>query len=309
VVSSYVCSTASAGTMSAGTVVSRVTQTITATVATVGTYSIAIAANGVVFVGSGTFTGTGAQAIVLTATGTPTTAPAFPHTFPYALNTTPSCSFNRIVLGINDVLSTTGRIWMDRNLGATQVATSSADHLAYGSLYQWGRGNDGHQLINWTSSTAGTPVNGTTSTLSTTDSPVNNLFITRDILPMDWRSTPNNLLWQGVNGVNNPCPTGYRLPTEAELQAERNNGGTNHWGTGVAQNNAAGAFGSVLKLPLVTFRRNSTGDLFAPVGSDVVYLTSTISLEYSRGLNYNSSSAVWATLGRAIGCSVRCLKH
>ncbi len=39
---------------------------------------------------------------------------------------------------------TTGAIWMDRNLGATQAATSSTDVDAYGDLYQWGR-SDGHQ--------------------------------------------------------------------------------------------------------------------------------------------------------------------
>ena len=41
--------------------------------------------------------------------------------------------------------STTGRVWMDRNLGATQVATSSIDEAGYGDLYQWGRRKDGHQ--------------------------------------------------------------------------------------------------------------------------------------------------------------------
>ena len=40
---------------------------------------------------------------------------------------------------------TTGRVWMDRNLGATQVATSSTDEAGYGDLYQWGRRKDGHQ--------------------------------------------------------------------------------------------------------------------------------------------------------------------
>ena len=46
----------------------------------------------------------------------------------------------------------------------TQQATGSNDRLAYGSLYQWGRSSDGHELITWTSATAGTAVNGTTST-------------------------------------------------------------------------------------------------------------------------------------------------
>jgi hypothetical protein len=33
----------------------------------------------------------------------------------------------------------TGRVWLDRNLGATQVATSSFDSAAYGDYYEFGR--------------------------------------------------------------------------------------------------------------------------------------------------------------------------
>jgi hypothetical protein len=48
-----------------------------------------------------------------------------------------------------DVLNpATGKIWMDRNLGASRAATSSADAEAYGDLYQWGRAADGHQKSN-----------------------------------------------------------------------------------------------------------------------------------------------------------------
>jgi hypothetical protein len=43
------------------------------------------------------------------------------------------------------VVSKTGRIWMDKNLGAKRVATSPSDSLAFGFYYQWGRGSDGHQ--------------------------------------------------------------------------------------------------------------------------------------------------------------------
>ncbi|MDZ7738239.1 MAG: hypothetical protein U5K32_04030 [Bacteroidales bacterium] len=34
---------------------------------------------------------------------------------------------------------------MDRNLGASQVATASDDENGYGDLYQWGRSADGHE--------------------------------------------------------------------------------------------------------------------------------------------------------------------
>jgi hypothetical protein len=45
----------------------------------------------------------------------------------------------------SQVTSSTGQVWMDRNLGASQVATSSTDPASYGDLYQWGRPADGHQ--------------------------------------------------------------------------------------------------------------------------------------------------------------------
>jgi uncharacterized protein (TIGR02145 family) len=115
------------------------------------------------------------------------------------------------------VLAKDGNVWLDRNLGASRVATSSGDYLAYGDLYQWGRYADGHQKITWTSSTVGTGNTGTTSTLSSSDTPPTNKFITTTSSPYDWRSPQNDNLWQGVNGTNNPCPPGFRLPTQTEL--------------------------------------------------------------------------------------------
>ena len=117
-----------------------------------------------------------------------------------------------IPTAVVDVLNpATGKTWMDRNLGASQAATSSTDALAYGDLYQWGRFSDGHQCR----------VSEITSTNSATDTPGHDDFILESVSPFDWRVPQNDNLWQGVGGVNNPCPMGYRLPTEAELNAER----------------------------------------------------------------------------------------
>ena len=127
------------------------------------------------------------------------------------------------------ITSSTGQIWMDRNLGASRAATSSTDFQAYGCLYQWGRGNDGHASIAWVrpleddgwGNSAGTAVNGTTYTLSSSDTPPNALFIAdQTSIPYDWRSPKNDQLWQGVAGINNPCPAGYRVPTRTEFRAE-----------------------------------------------------------------------------------------
>jgi len=81
---------------------------------------------------------------------------------------------------------TTGRVWLDRNLGATQVAESSTDSAAYGDLYQWGRSADGHQLRD----------SGTTATLSNSDTPGHGNFITTSSTPNDWRNPQNDNLWQ-----------------------------------------------------------------------------------------------------------------
>ncbi len=151
------------------------------------------------------------------------------------------------------VLGADGNCWLDRNLGATEVANSSTDYNAYGSLFQWGRLTDGHQLITWTSSTSGTPVNGATTTLSSTDNPGTNEFIEAPNSPYDWRSPQNNNLWQGVNGTNNVCPAGFEVPTQAQ------------WATLVSDagiTNAATAFSSSLKLPLAGYRNGSSAGLY-----------------------------------------------
>ena len=182
----------------------------------------------------------------------------------------------------------TGKTWMDRNLGASRAATSSTDEEAYGDLYQWGRAADGHQKRN----------SPTTTTLSTSDTPEHGNFILSLYSPWDWRSPQNTNLWQGVNGTNNPCPSGYRLPTYAELEAERQS-----W----SSNNAAGAFASPLKLPMAGYRSSSNGSLNV-VGSAGFYWSSTVGGDLSRHLRFHSSDAGTINDRRAHGYSVRCLK-
>jgi uncharacterized protein (TIGR02145 family) len=175
---------------------------------------------------------------------------------------------------------------MDRNLGASQVATSSLDALAYGDLYQWGRRADGHQCR----------TSPTTATLSSVDQPAHGDFIIAPNNPKDWRSPQNTNLWQGVNGVNNPCPSGYRIPTEAELDAE-----CLIW----SPNNAAGAYASPLKLPMAG-SRNPSGSIFQ-VGTQGTYWSSTVSGNNSIFLI--SSFAFTPDNFRAPGYSVRCIKN
>jgi hypothetical protein len=200
---------------------------------------------------------------------------------------TVNCNGNATI--VNDVTNpTTGKTWMDRNLGASQVATSSTDAASYGDLYQWGRRADGHQCR----------TSPTTATLSSVDQPAHGSFILAPNAPFDWRSPQNANLWQGVNGVNNPCPSGYRIPTEQELDAERLS-----WGS----NNDIGAFGSPLKFPN-TGVRNYQGFLIS-VGSIGAFWVGTISGSISANLSFDASGANMIPDGRSGGYALRCIKE
>ena len=186
------------------------------------------------------------------------------------------------------VVGSSGKCWLDRNIGAGRVAVSSTDEQAYGDWYQWGRGSDGHQIrTSWA-----------TDILSSSNTPGHGNFILANSSPYDWRNPQNNNLWQGVNGINNPCPFGYRLPTEAEWNAERLS-----W----SSDNADGAFASPLKLPVAGSRLSSSGYLYQ-VGSSGRYWSSTVDGTSSRYLYFLSSGANTSGNSRANGLSVRCLK-
>lgn len=196
---------------------------------------------------------------------------------------------------IVDVLSTTGATWMDRNLGASQQATSSTDAASYGDLYQWGRFSEGHQCR--TSSTTST--NATTAVPNEPNPSWDGLFITEPNSPYDWLTPQDGTLWQGTNGTNNPCPTGYRLPTETELLDEFSSWAPNY--------NATGAYASPLKLPVAGYRLYSGGSL-SDVGSFGYYCSSTVNGIYLRYLGFYSSNAQIGSWNRAGGYSLRCLK-
>ena len=179
---------------------------------------------------------------------------------------------------------------MDRNLGASQVATSSDDSLAFGDLYQWGRFADGHQCRE----------SATTTTLATTASPNGGVawygrFIVNDNSPYSWLSSLDGDLWQGVDGNNNPCPEGFRLPTELEWQAE-----IDSWNF----KTLAGAFDSPLKLTAAGSRSHSTGSpIYSTWG---LYWTNNGSSAIT--LLIQGSNARMSSTERATAHSVRCIQ-
>ncbi len=91
----------------------------------------------------------------------------------------------------------TGKIWLDRNLGASQVCTSSTDSSCYGNLYQWGRNDDGHESSSTTTVTRASNINpGYANFITQTD------WTTVDSSGEDRSSALTD------GGTNDICPAG-----------------------------------------------------------------------------------------------------
>lgn len=207
-----------------------------------------------------------------------------------------------------EVTATNGTVWLNNNLGAdyadikstqfnpSQQATSATDFRAYGSLFQWGRRADGHELITYTNATTGTAVNGTTSTNS--DAPADALFILEPNSPNDWRSTQDDTLWATEASANNPCPVGFRVPTLTEL---------NTLLTAESITNSTTAASSTLKFTVPGYRHYSNGTL-SSVGSLGYCWSSTVSGTVASSRRFVSGGTNTNNNDRALGFTVRCLK-
>jgi uncharacterized protein (TIGR02145 family) len=190
-----------------------------------------------------------------------------------------------------------GNCWLDRNLGATQVATSRDDAAAYGHLYQWGRGNDGHQLR--ASSAAARPTTQNSLT------PGNTFLTTGGVITSsDWYTGPDpEDRWNAPAQINNPCPTGYRVPSSSE------------WGSEVASwNNALPdrrdrAFQSPLKLTVAGIRQFTDGQIVETTVFSRYWTNLELVMPFADVLQITETGAGTGSGEQAnFGLSVRCIQ-
>lgn len=204
-------------------------------------------------------------------------------------------------LTFNDVLygtvtsPFTNRVWLDRNLGASQICTALDDTTCYGDYYQWGRGADGYQESNSTiTASLATNINATNA---------NGSFITSTSTPYDWTTADLNgklrtASWSKTDG-SSICPVGYRVPTTAELRVETINAST-------AVANNTDAFDNFLKLPSAGNRYYNNGSLNNQ-GSFCTVWSSSVAASRSQSMGFGSDAYIHNSY-RASGFPVRCLR-
>ena len=196
----------------------------------------------------------------------------------------------------------TGKVWLDRNLGAAQVCDDLEDTACFGDYYQWGRAPDGHQ----------DSTSALSSSLAQFLDPAGGEFIYVRYAPYDWlkssvdgNGSKRRTRWMATNG-SSICPVGFRVPEFSELEDEL-------FDDGADIQNRSDAFRSFLKLPSAGRRDAKDGSLHVSLGGpgylwsatpDTVYMPNGY---YTLGLGYAQSWVEEWPYNRADGIAVRCI--
>lgn len=213
-------------------------------------------------------------------------------------------TYNGAPVTLSTVRAADNNIWLQQNLGSTQVATSQSDAASYGHYFQFGRWDDGHQIANSTVVQAST-LSANNPTGIGTGSP--------NFYTNFWSAGAGTDTWSGTtasatNGKD-PCAalgTGWRLPTAAEWTAVKTAEGMD--GTWDAATIPASYLSSNLKISRSGQRTGSGG--FNYLGAVVVMWSSSIATGQPQlvvsGLGFNYIGNPGIT--RDAGATCRCIK-
>ena len=187
-----------------------------------------------------------------------------------------------------------GKVWLNNNLGANYAnvdnpafnpakqAISFADKDAYGSLFQWGRvtanniGLLGHELIDWASSTAGTP----------------------KISQLSWNADISASMTTHIEY----CPEGFKTPAQSDWA---------DYVTAVANTTRVVAQDKALRLSAAGLRVSNNGSSFSNQGTRAFYWSSTpdgsTNAKFMRVLSATANAS--PNNLRSVGKSIRCVKN
>lgn len=202
-----------------------------------------------------------------------------------------------------------GKIWLQQNLGATQVAATATDAASYGDLFQWGRWADGHQLRTSINQQVTTLTNNTPAGIAAG----NANFLRNNVQPLWWggsaTTTPagnpqTSDTWAAgaptaTNGTD-PCSglgAGWRMPTKVEWDAVR---------TAESITNLATGFSSNLKLPYSGYRNGANGGIQQAGFANFYWTATNKDAQYPYAV-YNGGSVDYWSRGYAGTC--RCVKE
>ena len=211
------------------------------------------------------------------------------------------------------------------NTVTTQMAYTSSgndDATVYGDLYQWGRTTDGHQLRDPAPATVGGPLSGFNLDANGQPAGTNvGKFIATNSPPYDWRFPQDSTLWAN-SMVNNPCPAGYRIPTQTEwgsifcgdpiygyytMATLYNTWSWNDVGTPGYMITPVGNNNATLFLPTGGYRNYSNGSQNY-AGSNGIYWCSGVDGTNAHALNFYKNIVDTGSYDfRAQGFSVRCI--
>jgi uncharacterized protein (TIGR02145 family) len=169
-----------------------------------------------------------------------------------------------------------------------------------GGYWQWGR--KGPSATQWLNTNTANFAYGPTGAGATqaNEGPISG-----------WSTTdaPNGA-WQDVNKTaDDPCPTGFRIPTEAQWDAlddYNTQSIVGAWSASATNYSTGRFFGPALMLPAAGYRSQTDGTLVNRGLAGYYWSSTENGTDTAFDLGFSSGSAVTASSLRRVGFSVRC---